>query len=54
MIEWIQFVFMAVLLVLVPKPVTQVQWVAFVIAVVLLVLMAVVLFGLLGGAARYD
>ena len=47
--DWLVFVFLCVLLVLVPQPITKLQWAAFVVAVVLLVLMSLALFGVLGG-----
>ncbi len=46
-LEWLQFVFLCLVLVLIPGPVTKLQWAAFVVAVVLLVLMALVLWGVL-------
>ncbi len=46
-LEWLQFVFLCLLLILIPAPVTKLQWAAFVVAVMVLAAMALVLWGVL-------
>ncbi len=46
-LEWLQFAFLCLVLVLIPGPVTKLQWAAFVVAVMVLALMCVHLFGVL-------